>query len=400
MLHRHEPSIAVTVRSPGPGLRPVRDPARGRRLHLGRLRADVEPGEWYMVAFRSIRRPGVDEARLTAYDDWAHAEAMDAPGFVHYFKGPTQPDGRCMSFCLWDSRAEARAAAGRPAHIQAAALTLETYAEYTLEFHRVARLDGRRLHVRAVRRAPRLADRRAERDRGAQAEAGTVLTQRVRDREWRAIDRTRARGGGRRRPRRPARHRVPAVDRRRGHGRPPARDRRRGGRRPAPRAADTGPRVRSQRVLRLGIVLLGARLSLAEIARIGLPATGLIVVTMAASFAIVLLVARLVRVEDRLAVLIAVGSAVCGNTAIVATAPVIGARPARSPTRSRRSRCSGRWRSSSTRRSVTRWVSPSRRSACGPGSPSTTRARSSPPAPRSDPRRSTSRPSSSSSATR
>ena len=47
---------------------------------------------------------------------------------------------------------------------------------------------------------------------------------------------------------------------------------------------------------------------------------------MAASFAIVLLVARLVRVDDRLAVLIAVGSAVCGNTAIIATAPVIGAR--------------------------------------------------------------------------
>jgi uncharacterized membrane protein YadS len=100
-------------------------------------------------------------------------------------------------------------------------------------------------------------------------------------------------------------------------------------------ASVAGPRLRrltpglafsSQRVLRLGIVLLGARLSLAEIARIGLPATGLIVVTMAASFAIVLLVARLVRVDDRLAILIAVGSAVCGNTAIVATAPVIGAR--------------------------------------------------------------------------
>ena len=82
----------------------------------------------------------------------------------------------------------------------------------------------------------------------------------------------------------------------------------------------------SQRVLRFGIVLLGARLSLGEIARIGLPATGLIVVTMAASFAIVLLAARFVRIEGRLAMLIAVGSAVCGNTAIVATAPVIGAR--------------------------------------------------------------------------
>ena len=89
---------------------------------------------------------------------------------------------------------------------------------------------------------------------------------------------------------------------------------------------EPGLRFAAQRVLRVGIVLLGARLSLAEIAGIGLPATGLIVVTMAISFAVVLAVARAVRVESRLALLIAVGSAVCGNTAIVATAPVIGAR--------------------------------------------------------------------------
>jgi len=104
---------------------------------------DVAPGEWYMVAFRSIRRPDVDEARLTSHDDWAHTEAMDAPGFVHYFRGPTQADGRCMSFCLWDSRTQARAAAGRPAHLEAAAITHEAYSEYTLEFHRVIRVaDG------------------------------------------------------------------------------------------------------------------------------------------------------------------------------------------------------------------------------------------------------------------
>jgi uncharacterized integral membrane protein (TIGR00698 family) len=93
------------------------------------------------------------------------------------------------------------------------------------------------------------------------------------------------------------------------------------------RPFDPGIRFAAQRVLRLGIILLGARLSLGEIARIGLPATGLILVTMAASLAVVLAVARLARVESRLALLIAVGSAVCGNTAIVATAPVIGARP-------------------------------------------------------------------------
>lgn len=93
------------------------------------------------------------------------------------------------------------------------------------------------------------------------------------------------------------------------------------------RPLDPGLRFAAQRILRLGIVLLGARLSLGEIARIGLPATGLILVTMTASLAVVLAVSRLARVERRLALLIAVGSAVCGNTAIVATAPVIGARP-------------------------------------------------------------------------
>jgi hypothetical protein len=104
---------------------------------------DVPPGEWYMVAFRSLRRAGVDEELLKAHDDWAHAEAEGAPGYVHYFRGPTGPDGHCMSFCLWDSRAEARAAAGRPAHTDAVALTHDAYAEYSLEFHRVTRLpDG------------------------------------------------------------------------------------------------------------------------------------------------------------------------------------------------------------------------------------------------------------------
>ncbi len=99
----------------------------------------VGASEWYMVAFRSVRRPDADEARLCEYDDWAHDEAMSAPGFVHYFKGPTASDGTCMSFCLWADRAAARAAAGRPRHAEAAALAHEMYARYDLEFHRVTR---------------------------------------------------------------------------------------------------------------------------------------------------------------------------------------------------------------------------------------------------------------------
>ena len=82
----------------------------------------------------------------------------------------------------------------------------------------------------------------------------------------------------------------------------------------------------SQRILRLGIVLLGARLSFEQIARIGIPAAVVVVVTMAAALTLVLVLARLASVEPRLAVLLAVGAAVCGNSAVVATAPVIAAR--------------------------------------------------------------------------
>ena len=102
---------------------------------------ELAPGqEWYLVAFRSIRRPDADEARLTDYDERAHQEAATSPGFVHYFKGPRAADGSCLSFCLWDSRANARAAAGRPNHREAVTLLEEMYSTYKLEFHRVARL--------------------------------------------------------------------------------------------------------------------------------------------------------------------------------------------------------------------------------------------------------------------
>lgn len=94
-------------------------------------------GQWYLVAFRSNRRAGADEVRLAAFDDAAHHEAASSSGFVHYFKGPAASDGSCLSFCMWTSRAEARAASGRPAHIAAVSILGEMYETYTLEFLRV-----------------------------------------------------------------------------------------------------------------------------------------------------------------------------------------------------------------------------------------------------------------------
>ena len=100
------------------------------------------------------------------------------------------------------------------------------------------------------------------------------------------------------------------------------------GRLPAIRSATLAPglKLAAEKALRLGIVLIGATLSVAKIAAI-LPAVPTILVTMAVAITIVLLLSRAASIDARLAALLAVGMAVCGNTAVVATSPVIGARP-------------------------------------------------------------------------
>lgn len=77
--------------------------------------------------------------------------------------------------------------------------------------------------------------------------------------------------------------------------------------------------------LRLGIVLLGARLSFGDVLDTGVGAFLVIVACMAFALALVMALGRLLGLPPRLAALIAVGTAVCGNSAIAATAPVIEA---------------------------------------------------------------------------
>jgi len=47
-----------------------------------------------------------------------------------------------MSFCLWQSRADARAAAGKPDHIRAVSLLEQMYESYLLEYLTVRREPG------------------------------------------------------------------------------------------------------------------------------------------------------------------------------------------------------------------------------------------------------------------
>ena len=71
--------------------------------------------------------------------------AAAAPGFVFYFKGPAAADRSCLSFCLWTGRREARAASGKPNHVEAVSLLNEMYESYNLEFLRVTGRPGQPL---------------------------------------------------------------------------------------------------------------------------------------------------------------------------------------------------------------------------------------------------------------
>lgn len=86
-----------------------------------------------------------------------------------------------------------------------------------------------------------------------------------------------------------------------------------------------GVRFSFHAMLRIAIVLLGASFSVQQVASIGGRAVVMVIVLMTIALIAAHALGRAARVPPRLATLIGVGTAVCGNSAIVATAPVIGA---------------------------------------------------------------------------
>ena len=86
-----------------------------------------------------------------------------------------------------------------------------------------------------------------------------------------------------------------------------------------------GAKFALQKLLRLGIILLGLRLSLQDVATTGLTALVLVIICITVALTLAYFAGRIFKVPPRLAALIGVGTAICGNTAIVATAPVIEA---------------------------------------------------------------------------
>ena len=83
----------------------------------------------------------------------------------------------------------------------------------------------------------------------------------------------------------------------------------------------------AKQVLEVAIVLLGLTLDVPLLLRAGPLLAAGIVVAVVGALAVGYLLGRTLGLRTRLAMLVAVGNAICGNSAIAAVAPVIGAEP-------------------------------------------------------------------------
>ena len=79
-------------------------------------------------------------------------------------------------------------------------------------------------------------------------------------------------------------------------------------------------------ILKLGIIFLGIRLSFDEFLKFGTIAIPLIIVCILSVLILIKLLIKKVPISSKMSYLIAIGTSVCGATAIVATAPLINAK--------------------------------------------------------------------------
>jgi len=89
---------------------------------------------------------------------------------------------------------------------------------------------------------------------------------------------------------------------------------------------DTGVQFAKQRLLRLGIILYGFRLTFAQIADVGVSGVAIDILTLSSTFMIACVVGqKLFGLDKQTTWLIGAGSSICGAAAVLATEPVVKA---------------------------------------------------------------------------
>lgn len=95
---------------------------------------------------------------------------------------------------------------------------------------------------------------------------------------------------------------------------------------PARGTVQDGIAFTAKKVLQYAVILLGFGLNLAQIAAVGAESLPIILTTIATALIVGYVLYRVLRMDSAIATLIAVGSSICGGSAIAATAPVIRAK--------------------------------------------------------------------------
>ncbi len=92
-----------------------------------------------------------------------------------------------------------------------------------------------------------------------------------------------------------------------------------------PEILSEGVKYTSKKLLQYSIILIGFDMNLYNVFKVGKQTLVLMVFTLSAAFLTAFIVGKLLKVDKNTATLIGVGSAICGGSAIAATAPVINA---------------------------------------------------------------------------
>lgn len=90
-----------------------------------------------------------------------------------------------------------------------------------------------------------------------------------------------------------------------------------------PAVAEPGLKVSGKTVLRAGVVLLGLRLSIPEVLKLGVGAVVVLAVTVTSVFLVTLGMGRVMRVPHTTALLTATGTAICGAAAVAGMSAVV-----------------------------------------------------------------------------
>ncbi len=93
-----------------------------------------------------------------------------------------------------------------------------------------------------------------------------------------------------------------------------------------PSYLEPGIRFTSKYILQLAVILLGFEMNIAQVLAVGSQSLWVILITLTAAFVTAFFAGRLLKIERNLKVLIGMGTAICGGSAIAAAAPAIRAK--------------------------------------------------------------------------